>query len=334
MPIVYSNLSLTTVADKYMQLSLSERGLNGYKYAYIEIASGKKYKVTTESACNQYLAPVIFVDGNGEFAGQYPTETSASNVTLNNELLNIPSDAVGMYVNSVGTSTQLNVAEGGVVNIAPAVDYTQYTWNAIGDSITYNGRYEEEVKSILGLPYTNGGVSGSTLAINNTYMTGQSIVERVLAGSYSDADVWTVMGGLNDCLYDSPLGQLDTAGSTFDKTTVYGALQAICEYVLNLRAHPRLILMTPTQSVRDAWSAETHPTTMALIRKAVIDVGEYYSVTVFDTWAKSGISAYNIQKATNPTTSDGVHLNVLGADILGEKLALCIKDELFGIEDD
>lgn len=334
MPIVYNALSLTTVDGKYMQLSLSERTLSGYSYTYITFVSGKNYIVSTESACNQYLAPVIYVDGNGNLAGQYPTGTSSSNVTLSDELLVIPSNAVGMYVNHVGSTTALKVLEGGVVNIAPAVDYTQYTWNAIGDSITYNGRYEDEVNSILGLPYTNGGVSGSTLAINDTYMTGQSIVERVLAGTYSDADVWTVMGGLNDCLYDSSLGQLVATGSTFDKTTVYGALQAICEYILNLRAHPRLILMTPTQSVRDAWSASQHPTTMAQIRQAVIDVAEYYSVTCFDAWGKSGISAFNIQKGTNPTTSDGVHLNVLGADILGEKLALCIKDELFGIEDD
>lgn len=337
LPIIFSSVTLTTVSNAYMQLSMAERSLNGYRYTYVEFESGAQYKVTTKASCNTALAPVIYADSNGDYAGQYPTEASSSDVLLEGELLSIPNAAVGMYVNCLGSAT-LAVEKGIVSKAEAATDYTRYTWNAVGDSITYNGRYMAEVSSIIGLPYENKGVSGSTLAINDTYMEGESIVERVcgLNGqtAMSDADVWTVMGGLNDCLYDSPLGQLNTAGSTFDKTTVYGALQAICEYVLNLRAHPRLILMTPTQSVRDAWSAETHPTTMALIRKAVIDVGEYYSVTVFDTWAKSGISAYNIQKATDPTTSDGVHLNVLGADILGEKLALCIKDELFGIEDD
>lgn len=336
LPMVYTRLSLTMVDNKYMQLNLTPRDLNGYKYTYVEIEANTRYKVTAKSACNSALAPVIYVDSNGQLAGQYPTETSSSDVVLTEELLNVPANAVGMYINSnVGANVNpIYVDAGTIADVEPALDYTQYTWNAIGDSITYNGRYEEEVKSILGLPYTNGGVSSSTLAINDTYMTGQSIVERILAGTYTDADIWTVMGGLNDCLYDSPLGQLASAGSTFDKTTVYGALQAICEYVLNLRAHQRLILMTPTQSVRDTWSATTHPTTMAQIRQAVLDVAEYYSVTCFDAWAKSGVSAYNIQKATNPTTSDGVHLNVLGADMLGEKLALCIKDQLFGITDD
>ena len=332
-PIEYSVVSATPTTGKFMKLDLTEGTNASYKYVYVAF-DGLKYKVTTKAACNTTLAPIIYVDGNGNYAGRYPVETSSSDVTILNELLDLPSGAVGMYINNNGGATDISVYKGVMQDVEGATDYSTLTWNAIGDSITQNGYYMAEVNSILGLPYTNGGVASTTLAINDTYLTGQSIVERVLAGTYTDKDVWTVMGGLNDCLYKSTLGQLVPTGSTFDKTTVYGALQAICEYILNLRAHPRLVLITPTQSVRDTWSAETYPTTMAQIRKAVIDVGEYYSVPVFDAWAESGVCAYNLQKQTNPTTSDGVHLNTLGADILGEKLALVIKDVLFGINDD
>lgn len=214
-------------------------------------------------------------------------------------------------------------------------DLTGKTWNAVGDSITYQGKYISRVANITGLTAVNCGVGASTIAINDSYMTAQSIVERVLGLNgntpYDDADVWTLMGGLNDCLYSSPIGTLAPVGSTFDKSTVYGALQAICEYILNLRAHPRLVLMTPTQSLRDTWDTTTYPTTMALIRQAIIDVGAVYSVPVVDVWAEGGISLYNIQKATNPTTSDGVHINELGADILSPFIAHGIKDLFYGV---
>lgn len=334
MPKTYSAIALSVVDGKYKNLQLLEVTLSAYEYATVTVQPDSAYRVTCYSSRNSAVAPIIYADSSGNYVGCYPVAESAGDILLDKEVIYTPSRASFMYVNNVKAKATLKVETASITNAEADEDYSHFTWNAIGDSITQNGIYMNEVKSILGLPFVNGGVSSSTLAINNTYLTGQSIVERVLAGTYNDADVWTIMGGLNDCLYKSALGQIQPAGSTFDKTTVYGALQAMCEYILNLREHPRLILITPTQSVRDTWSESTYPTTMAEIRQAVIDVGEYYSVCVFDAWAKSGISAFNIQKQTNPTTRDGVHLNTLGGDIFGEKLALVLKDELFGIDDD
>lgn len=210
----------------------------------------------------------------------------------------------------------------------PTIDNT---WNAVGDSITEQGRYMAKVSEILGIPYNNKGISSCTIAINNSYLQNSSIVERVcgLNGNtpIADADLWTVMGGLNDCLYGSPIGSLQPTGSNYDKTTVYGALQTICENILNRRANARLILFTPTQSVRDDWSVAQYPTTMALIRKAIKDVAEYYSIPCLDMWAESGVSRFNIQRSTNPTTSDGVHLNALGAELASVCIVNAIKDK-------
>lgn len=201
-------------------------------------------------------------------------------------------------------------------------DLSAVKWNAVGDSITHQGLYMNYVRNACGISVVNCGLSSSTIAINNTYLQNQSIVERVcgLNGNtaYNDADVWTIMGGLNDVLYKSRLGELANTGSTFDNTTVYGALQSICEYIMGLRQRPRLILMTPTQSVRDTWSKETYGITIAEIRKAIMDVGEYYAVPVVDVWALSGINHYNMQKDTNPTTGDGVHPNSTGAAMLAQ----------------
>lgn len=212
-------------------------------------------------------------------------------------------------------------------------DYIKYknspvagkTWNAVGDSITENGLYMQEVYKILPIEYTNHGLASSTIAINNEYLQNLSIVERVcgLNGNtpYSDADVWTINGGLNDVLYKSDLGELASIGSTYDNTTVYGALQTICEYIMNLRAHPRLVLMTPTHSPRDNWSKATYGITIDEIRKAFFDVGALYGIAVLDLWAVGGINNYNSQKQTNPTTTDGTHPNSTGASLMAPPIA-------------
>lgn len=206
-------------------------------------------------------------------------------------------------------------------------DYSQKTWNVIGDSITAQGRYITSVKRLLPIQSVNGGLAASTIAINDTYMTGQSIVERVTSGQYAAADVWTVMGGLNDALYNSPLGALATIGSTYDKTTIYGALQAIVEYIMQTE-RPRLVLLTPAHSIRDLYDTSQHPTTMAAIRQAIIDVGALYGVAVCDLWAESGINLYNAQRATNPTTVDGVHWTDLGAEMAAPVIARKLKEIL------
>lgn len=186
------------------------------------------------------------------------------------------------------------------------------------------------VHDLLGINYRMCGLSASTLAINNNYMENKSIVERVcgLNGNtaYEDADIWTIMGGLNDEYLHSSLGSLVDTGNTFDMTTVYGALQTIVEHILSLRTNPKLILIVPMHSNRDR--VETVPT-MAQIRQAIIDVGEYYGVPVLDLWSISGINEYNMQREENPTTRDGVHPTELGTSMYAPKIAKAIQDEFY-----
>lgn len=212
---------------------------------------------------------------------------------------------------------------------APHDPYTGKRWNAVGDSITEQGKYMDQVRQIDDFTVVNCGLSSSTLAINNAYLKNGSIVERVCGlngnAGYADADVWTVMGGVNDVLYQSALGQIMPTGTAFDNTTVYGALQSICEHILATSAHPRLILMTPTQSVRDEWDKETYGITVAEIRRAIFEVGEYYALPVLDTWALSGINQFNLQREENPTTDDGVHPTELGSELMAVAVARALE---------
>ena len=182
---------------------------------------------------------------------------------------------------------------------------TGKTWNAVGDSITAQGLYISPVETETGLDATNLGIASSTIAVNNTYLQNQSIVEKVCGLNsvtpYEDADIWTIFGGLNDQLYNSPLGDIYST----DPSTVYGALKAICDNIRKRTNNPLLILVTPTQSTRNGEY-------MMKLRKAIIDVGLLYACPVIDAYAYAGINPANIRNVT----SDGVHINDAGAKFL------------------
>lgn len=179
------------------------------------------------------------------------------------------------------------------------------TWNAVGDSLTDMDLYESDVATRLGITVINCGLSSSTIAINNTYLQNSSIVERVcgLNGNtpYNDVDIWTIMGGLNDKLYNSPLGTIEST----DLSTVYGALKKICEYIRSRANNPKLILFTPTQSNRDGEYMQN--VTIAIKR-----VAQLYSCPVIDLYNESGICHTNIANVLQ----DGVHPNSIGKSML------------------
>lgn len=210
---------------------------------------------------------------------------------------------------------------------------SQITWNAVGDSITHSGRYLNYIKKTLGISCTNLGVASSTIAVNtsNTDLQNGSFAERVLGlngnAGYDDADIWTVYGGVNDVIYGSPLGALAAAGSTFDNTTVYGALQAIVENILGRRERPRLLLITPTHSKHD--TADNGGATAAQVVQAFEDVGEYYGVPVVNMFKLGGLNAFINQHATHPATFDGLHPNPVGGAMIAAPIVHYMKMLLY-----
>ena len=188
------------------------------------------------------------------------------------------------------------------------------TWNAVGDSITAGDYYRSGVGNRLGVTVVGKGVASCTIAINNTYLQSQSIVERVcgLNGNTAipDADIWTIMGGLNDVLYDSPIGDIEST----DNATVYGALKAICTNIRSRSNNPKLILMTPTQSNRDNKK-------MRDIVKAIKEVAKLYACPVIDTYNESGICHTNLANVL----ADSVHPNSIGSAMLVSAIASGIQ---------
>lgn len=186
------------------------------------------------------------------------------------------------------------------------------TWNAVGDSVTAENKYPVSVASRCGLTVRNCGLASSTIAINNTYLQNLSIVERVLGLNgntpYADADIWTIFGGINDILYETPLGKL---GDT-DNTTLYGALSNICAYIRSQPNNPKLILITPYQLKTLDGEYQKQLT------KAILQVAKVYSCPVIDLYNEGGICHTNI----NNVLRDGVHpKDPVGNNIINSAIA-------------
>ena len=189
------------------------------------------------------------------------------------------------------------------------------TWNAVGDSITQNNSYQPYVAERTGVvPTSMKGLASSTMAVNNSYLVNKSVVERVCGlngnDAYEDADIWTIFAGVNDWLYGTPIGSIDSK----DNTTFYGALREVCENILLRENKPKLILFTPLQSNRNGTSS--HGIKMAEYRKAIIEVGEYYSVPVLDLYSIGGLNPINL----NVYAPDGIHPNDEGTNIYAPKI--------------
>jgi lysophospholipase L1-like esterase len=196
-------------------------------------------------------------------------------------------------------------------------DWKNKTWNAVGDSITEQNIYPRIVAKSLGLKEINDGVSSSTLAVNNTYLHGKSAYERIL--KCPDADLWTVFAGTNDWLYKTPIGDINST----DPTTFFGALKSVVSNIKNRPNHPKLILFTPLQSVRNGKNVDG--ISMDEYRQAIINVGNQYQVPVLDLYDIGGINTQNIKEMT----TDGVHPNLYGTEIYAPKIIDAIQSLKF-----
>jgi len=184
-------------------------------------------------------------------------------------------------------------------------DLSNITVNFVGDSITHAGKYIVPIVNKLGINAINCGLSSSTIAINNTYLQNKSCVERVcgLNGNdpYPDAEIWIFMAGLNDKLYNSVIGNINST----DNTTVYGALKTICDNIRKRPNNPTLLMCTITQSNRNGDYINQ-------VNDAIKKVSKLYAAPVVDVYSEAGICPANLYNVT----SDGVHINDAGVQFI------------------
>ena len=184
------------------------------------------------------------------------------------------------------------------------VHYDRMTYVTFGDSITYGvdgtldnwglmpEPYPVLVGNLLGIAKVqNEAVSGATLCAdsNRTNMT-----EKILAFK-GDADIISVMLGVNDYAMNMPLGNWDSR----DNTTVYGSLFMIAEHLTASYPDALIFFITPFPTTRAGGNGTYTVTDVA---EAVKYVAAMYDIPVLDLHT---LGKYE-QEMVLPT-NDGIH---------------------------
>lgn len=203
------------------------------------------------------------------------------------------------------------------------IDFSDKTYIAFGDSITYNGNpsYTEIVGETLGLKkYTNKGING-TVMVNwtQTINNGKGMVERIGEAS-SDTDIITIAYGTNDCSFSKSLGDM----SSTEISTFYGAYKKVILGLQEICPNVQIMLIAPLQNLdynQANESTKTNGQGKHLINfvNAIKELGEYYNLPVLDLY-HSGFD-YSIN------SPDGVHPSQdYISNTLGPQITQFIKD--------
>ena len=213
-----------------------------------------------------------------------------------------------------------NVSSGGSADLSGNI-FKNKIANFLGDSQTEvnshkNKIYCDWVKEILGLSKANNyGISGTTIAKKNASDNTAMCVRY--ANMDSNADLICVMGGVNDRWFNCQLGNF---GDT-DPITFYGAMETLCDGLLTKYPGKTIIFITPTEQNHNGCnSANKTGYTATDFANAMKRVCAKYSIPVFDANTCSGIYPLNQANASIYTT-DKLHLNNKGHEVLGNKLS-------------
>ena len=183
------------------------------------------------------------------------------------------------------------------------IDFCELTYVAFGDSITYGADYTrnyaqmddpypELVARELNLSsFENFGVSGATFVANSLGRV--CMTERILSFD-GNADIISVMLGVNDYACSLPLGQITDTSNT----TVYGSLNLIAKHLTTVCKDSFAFFMTPYKTTYNGNS----PYRLIDVANAVKEVAQLYGIAVLDMYE---LGRYELEMYKS--SSDGIH---------------------------
>ncbi len=185
------------------------------------------------------------------------------------------------------------------------VDFSQLSYVAFGDSITegvdgidwglMEKPYPVLVKETLNLASVdNRGVSGSTFCPNTLGRT--NMTQRILK-FYGDADIISVMLGVNDYCVNLPLGTT----SDIDNTTIYGSLHMIAKHFRKNYSESFCFFMTPFKK-ENGTNINSQGYTLEDVANAIKYIGNKFEIPVLDMYTYG-----NYEVEMNLPESDGLH---------------------------
>lgn len=198
-----------------------------------------------------------------------------------------------------------------VAFVEEKVDFSQLTYVAFGDSITYGadliigGRIENPypagIKNALGLLQSeNKGVSGATLTQNTINLT---CMTDIITSYTGQADIISVLGGVNDYNRSLPLGTLTDRTAT----TIYGALHVSMQYLKETYPNAFIFYMTPYKEYYHGthWSQKNSAGyNLEEVAIAIKEVAAIYNIAVLDLF-----NTGNFESIMYDDDCDGIHPN-------------------------
>ena len=213
---------------------------------------------------------------------------------------------VDSYVEAKGHSYENDICTGCGIK-----DYRDVTYVAFGDSITYgvDGNYRDGPERVMSNPYPklvgqhlgfgtvlNKAVSGGTLCADSGHT---NMTEKILA-FHGEADVISVMLGVNDYQVRCPMGEIDST----DNKTIYGSLNLVCQHLKENYPDAFVFFMTPFQyrgGEKDRGAGYNLPA----IAEAIKTVAAKYDIPVLDMYTYG-----RYEEEFNDTSlvyQDGIH---------------------------
>ena len=182
--------------------------------------------------------------------------------------------------------------------------FAELTYVTFGDSITYGvdgvdwglmeDPYPELVSRALGFKtFNNLAVSGATYCENNLNRT--NMTKRILSFT-GEADIISLMLGVNDCYVGLPLGTPESR----DNTTIYGSLFLISEYLTSNYEDAFIFYMTPFPAKR-GYTANSAGYLLEDVADAIKYVAALYDIPVLDMYLYSEYEKVGIH------LGDGLH---------------------------
>lgn len=187
-----------------------------------------------------------------------------------------------------------------------------------GDSIAYGkgsaGGYGKCIADRYSMTLTNEAVDGATLTPNikvNASGGTRSCISTVVTNStaLAKADYILLEGGVNDAWNNAAVGTLTEGFTTYDETTMTGALEKMLDYLTTNYSAKRVAYVFPHggmfSSTGFGWYKTYKPAILAALKKWGVPYVDIAETT--PPMGGSGISALG-----DKYTSDGTHPNKAG----------------------
>ena len=340
------NNSITSKQTEYPLLkSVKSSNLydksNAVKGKYVSATSGLVFdNATYELLQNIYIEPstqytiahlnqIAFKDKDGTFISGQPATPNPNGLYT----FTTPLGAKFMDVSTlIVWSDKQQINKGSVLlpyeNGQPKIDSNSIIggvgsrlsglkWNALGDSFTQevpggSPKYHYHIANYTGVTVNDYGISGSTVS---TVGGGgfEPMVNRY-QDMDDDADIITVLGGINDGARESfVLGDMNST----DISTFYGAYKSLIEGLIAKYPLKTILTITPTRQNDMDRHAED-------IVKAIKEISDFHSIPCLDLYSEGGFNEINMVDITK----DGLHPTDFGHKWLAGKILSFIESHI------